>query len=328
MTDGRDEPGSPPTPTPTPTPAPGQGSRLARRLVAVPHAQQEQQEKDPPPRRPTAGRRALLAGIGYWSTTVLTALGALVLMAMAGATSARHQAELEEQAQDGFDAQDRIAAAEQGVEGVPSSDEAQRWLLQATTAGESVAEAQNTYLEHSGPLNVDDLPAQTPGLGEQDECSPYLDDPPPSRREYTEEEHTTCAEGLRESAVGGLERRLTPHFAAGARDPDGFDAVSQWHSWIPTLDDDSSLAGYTWTTHQAQVFEEDTAIRMVWTLVEDETGQTVAWLRGQYDPVVKKFEDLVLGTVADGEGGAEDGTDDPAGDNGEDARSDEPEGGE
>lgn len=326
MTDGRDEPSGPPVP------APDQGSRLARRLVAVPHAQQEreeQREEAPRPRRSTAGPKAVLIRVGYWSATVLTALGALVLMAMAGAVSAQHEAELEEQAQDGFDAQDRIAAAQQGVEGVPGSDEAQRWLLQATTAGENVAAAQNTYLEHSGPIDVDDLPARTPGLGERDECSPYLDDPPPSSRDYTEEERTACAEGLRESAVGGLERKLTPHFAAGARDSDGFNAVSRWHSWIPTLDDDSSLAGYTWTTHEAQVFEEDTAIRMVWTLVEDETGRTVAWLRGQYDPEVNKFEDLVLGTVADGGG---DGTDGPAGDGGEDSaeetRGDEPEGGE
>ncbi|MDE3723960.1 hypothetical protein PWG71_21430 [Nocardiopsis sp. N85] len=326
MTDGRNEPGG--------SPAPDQGSRLAQRLVAAPHAQQEQQGEDPSPRRSTSGLRVLLIRIGYWSATVLAALGALVLMAAAGAISAQHRAGLQEQAQDGFDAQDRITAARQDVGGLPDRAEAQRWLLQATTAGESVAAAQNTYLEHSGPINVDDLPARTPGLGERDECTPYVGDPPITTREYTEEEHTTCAEGLRESAVGGLERKLTPHFAAGARDSEGFSAVSPWHLSVATFDEDASLAGYTWTAHRARVFEEDTAIRMVWILVEDETGRTAAWLRGEYDPVVKKFDDLVLGTVAgveddeDDEDGDEDDTDDPVEDNGEDVQGDEPEGGE
>jgi hypothetical protein len=295
------------------------GGRLAQRLVAAPHTPQERQDSSP---RRSAGRlKAVLIGIVYWSTTVLVALGAWVLMAAAGSISAQHQADLEERAQDGFGAQDRIAAAEQGLEGLPRSEEAQRWLLQATTAGESVAEAQNTFLDHTGPIDVGDLPEQTPRLGERDECAPYLDDPPPRGRDYTEEERIACAEGLRESAVGGLERKLTPHFAAGARDSDGFNAVSQWHSSVPTLDDDASLAGYTWTTHQAQVFEEDTAIRMVWTLTEDETGRTVAWLRGEYDPGVKKFDHLVLGTVAAAD---EDGTGEPVDGGGGDERSQEP----
>lgn len=309
------------------SPDPGQGSRLARRLVAASQTEQDQR-KDPSPRRPNSGAKVLLLRVGYWSATVLAMLGALVLMAMAGTISAQHQDELEEQAQDGFDAQDRTIAARQGLEGLPNSGEARRWLLQAATAGENVAAAQNIYLENAGPINADDLPAQTPGLGEHDECTPYIGPPPPSRREYTEEEHITCAEGLRESAVSGLERKLTPHFAAGARDSDGFNAVSQWHSSISTLDDDASLSGYTWVAHQAQVFEKDMTIHMVWTLAEDETGRTVAWLRGRYDPVVKKFDDLVLGTVAEGEGAGEDDTGSPAEDSREDAQSDGPEGGE
>nr|WP_237683672.1 hypothetical protein [Nocardiopsis sinuspersici] len=296
--------------------------------------QQEQQEEDPAPRRPTAGRRrVLVARIGYWSATGLAMLGALVLFAMAGAISAQHQAELEEQAQDGFDAQERITAAQQGLEDLPSQAEAQRWLSRATTVGEDIAESQNTYLAHAGPITTDDLPEQTPGPGGRDECHPYLDELPDSKRDYTEEELTTCAEGLRQSAIGGLERALTPHFTAGARDSDGFNAVSQWHSAIPTLDDDAPLPGYIWTAHEAQVFEQDVAIRMVWILTEDETGRTVAWLSGRFDPLVNKFDDMVLGTVA-GED-AEDGTDEDAADNGDtaaddgaDEQGDEPEDGE
>ncbi|WP_082376492.1 hypothetical protein [Nocardiopsis sp. NRRL B-16309] len=327
MADESDSPGGPPAPDPD------QGNRLARRLGLVsslgqPEEQQQQQEQQqeqqgegPAPRRPTAGRlRVLLIRIGYGTATGLVALGALVLFAMAGSISAHHQAGLAEQAQDGFEAQDRITAAEQGLEDMPSQAEAQRWLTRATTVGADLAEAQNTYLDHTGPITTDDLPEQTPGPGGRDECHPYLDDLPTTTRDYTEEELTTCAEGLRQSAIGGLDRTLTPHFSAGARDSDGFNAVSQWHAAIPALDDDASLAGYTWTAHEAQVFEQDLAIRMVWTLTEDETGRTVAWLGGRFDPLVNKFDDMVLGTAATaGEEGTEDGT-------GEDSTADEADG--
>ncbi|WP_075926905.1 hypothetical protein [Nocardiopsis sp. CNR-923] len=302
MADASDSPGGPPAPDP------GQGGRLAQRLGLVSSVQQleeqqEQRRQDPAPPRSTAGRgRVLLVRIGYGSVTVLVMLGALVLFAMAGSISAHHQAGLEEQAQDGFDAQERITAAQQGLADLPSQTEARRWLARATTVGEDLAEAQNTYLDLTGPITTDDLPEQTPGLGGRDECHPYLDDPPATTRDYTEEELTTCAEGLRQSAVGGLERALTPHFAVNARDSDGFNAVSQWHSAVPTLDGDAPLSGYTWTAHEAQAFERDLAIRMVWVLTEDETGRTVAWLSGRFDPLFNKFDDMVLGTVAaDGE---------------------------
>ncbi|GAB2481246.1 hypothetical protein [Nocardiopsis aegyptia] len=346
MADESDSPGGPPAPDPD------QGNRLARRLGLVsslgqPEEQQQQQGEDPAPRRPTVGRlRVLLIRIGYWSATGLVALGALVLFAMAGSISAHHQAGLEEQAQDGFDAQERVTAAEQGLEDLPDQTEAGRWLARATAVGEDLAETQNTYLDHAGPITTDGLPEQTPGPGGRDECHPYLDDLPTTARDYTEEELTTCAEGLRQSAIGGLERALTPHFTASARDSDGFDAVSQWHSAVPALDD-ASLSGYTWTAHEAQVLERDLAIRMVWKLTEEETGRTVAWLSGRFDPLVNKFDDMVLGTVAAaGEEGTEDGTgedstadeadeadgDGPADDNaagdGADDQGDEPEDGE
>ncbi|MFD6952062.1 hypothetical protein A6A08_02540 [Nocardiopsis sp. TSRI0078] len=348
MADESDSPGGPPAPDQD------QGGRLARRLGLASSVQQveeqreqerqqEQRGEDPAPRRSTAGRRrVLLVRIGYWSATGLVTLGALVLFAMAGSINAHHQAGLEEQAQDGFDAQERVTAAEQGLEDLPSQTEAGRWLARATTVGEDLAEAQNTYLDHTGPITTDDLPEQTPGPGGRDECHPYLDDPPTTTRDYTEEELTACAEGLRQSAIGGLERALTPHFTASARDSDGFNAVSQWHSAIPTLDDDAPLSGYTWTAHEAQAFEQDLAIRMVWILTEDETGRTVAWLSGRFDPLVSKFDDMVLGTVADegeeaAEGGeaAEDGADedsandgDTAAGDGADEQGDEPEDGE
>lgn len=324
MADESDSPSGPPAPDPD------QGSRLARRLglassLGKPEEQQQQQQQqeeqqeqqgeDPAPRRPTAGRlRVLLIRIAYGIATGLVALGALVLFAMAGMISAQHQAGLAEQAQDGFEAQDRITAAEQGLEDMPSQNEAQRWLSRATTVGEDLAEAQNTYLDHSGPITTDELPEQTPGPGGRDECHPYLDEEPTSRRDYTEEELTTCAEGLRQSAIGGLERTLTPHFSAGARDSDGFNAVSQWHASVPTLDDDASLAGYTWTTHEAQAFGQDVVIPMVWIMTEDETGRTVAWLTGRYDPMVNKFDDMVFGTVAGEDGDEDESGDDADGD--------------
>ena len=282
----------------------------------------------------------LLLRVAYWSATALGILGGLVLLVAAAAISSRHQSQLAEQAQPGFDAQRDVTLAQQSLEDLPSQDEADRWLSQATTVAEGVAEAQNTYLEHSGPLSLDELPEQTPGIGERDECVSYLDERPPNQRDYTNEELTACAEGLRQQAINGLDRQLTPHFAAHVRDQDGFDAVSQWHSRVPALgelEDDASEADFTWTAHEARVFERDGTIPMVWTLTHEETGQMVAWMHGTYDPVVKKFDQMVLGTVAisddeeedTGTDGADEraGTDGAGGDSGEDAVSgeDEPE---
>ncbi|WP_431872679.1 hypothetical protein [Nocardiopsis eucommiae] len=239
----------------------------------------------------------------YWSGTVLFLLGGLVLLVGAAAISSRHESQLQEQAQDGFDAQRNIGVAEQGLEDLPGEEEANRWLGQATTVGETVAEAQNTYLEHAGPLRLDELPERTPRLGERDECVSYLDERPTEPRDYTNEELTACAEGLRQEGVGGLSRHLTPHFAAHVRDDNGFNAVSQWHSEVAALDgleDESTVTDYTWTSHEAKVFERDGSIPMVWTLTHEETGQMVAWMHGTYDPVVKKFDQMVLGSVAVG----------------------------
>ncbi|MFE9245248.1 hypothetical protein [Nocardiopsis sp. NPDC006938] len=271
----------------------------------------------------TVGRR-VLARVAYWSGTGLGLLGGLVLIVVAGAISSFHQSQLEEQAQDGFEAQRNTTAAQQGLEDLPTRVEAERWLEQATTVSAGIAEAQNIYLEHSGPLPVEDLPARTPGRGDTDDCVSYLDERPDESREYTNAELTTCAQGLRQEAVRGLDRQLIPHFAPHVRDENGFDAVSQWHTRVPALEEleeGTDASDFSWNVHEVRVFEADGLIPVVWTLNHEDTGQMVAWLHGTYDPVVKKFEHLVLGTAAlrseedpepPGEGeGAEDATDDP-----------------
>lgn len=280
---------------------------LAERLAAAPPLEQEE---SPPPRR----GRALAARIAYWTATGLGTLSALTLLVAAGAISAQHQARLEEQARPGFEAQDRAAAARQSMGELPDRNEAEHRLNQATTVAERVAEAQNTYLEHSGPLPLDELPEETPDAGERDECVSYLEERPTTPREYTDEELTACAEGIREEAIGGLERRLAPHFSAETRDTDGFDPVGRWHDLVPALEEDDSSGGRTWTTHKAFLFEDDSSIPMVWTLTDDETGAMVAWVRGSFDPVAKKFDRMVLGAVSVPDDDADEG---PDGDNGE-----------
>lgn len=287
-------------------------------------------DENPSPQRAKLGCGTLLLRVVYWSGTGLFLLGGLAMLVIAAAISSHHESQLQEQAQDGFDAQRNTSVAEQGLEDLPSEEEASRWLSQATTVGETVAEAQNTYLEHAGPLPLDELPTKTPRLGERDECVSSLEERPPAPREYTSEELTACAEGLREAGIGGLSRHLTPHFAAHVRDDSGFNAVSQWHSDVPTLDgleDDASVTDYTWTAHEAKVFERDGMIPMVWILAHDETGEMIAWMHGTYDPVVKKFDRMVLGSVAvsgdeeevDDEGvGADSGEDTGEGENGGD----------
>lgn len=258
-----------------------------------------EKDEDSSPKDAGTGGRSLLARIAYWSTTGLGLLGGLVLLVAAGAISSYHQSQLAEQAQDGFEAKRNTAAAQQGLEDLPTQDEAERWLNQATTVSESIAAAQNTYLEHSGPLPMDDLPAETPGRGDKDDCVSYLDERPDEPREYTDEELTACAQGLRQEAISGLDRQLTPHFAAHVRDDNGFNAVSQWHAQVPALkelEEGASAADFTWSSHEARVFERDGLIPMVWTLTNEDTGQTVAWMHGTYDPVVKKFGHMVLGT--------------------------------
>lgn len=287
MADGTNEPSTPPSSSDDLTGRPGAA-------LSTP------QDEPSSARRSRGGCGTLLLRIAYWSGTGLGLLGALVLMVIAGAISTQHQARLEEQAQAGFDAQQDITAAQQDLEDLPAQNEAKRWLHQATTVGENIAEAQNTYLENSGPLLLDDLPTRTPGLGERDECSSYLDEVPTDTREYTDKELTTCAKGLREEATDGLERRLIPHFTTRVLDTDGFDAVSQWHSRIPTLESDTSLADHTWTAHEALLFTQDLSIPLVWTLT-DETGQMVAWVHGTYDPLVKKFDRMVFGAIAVGD---------------------------
>ncbi|MFE1170361.1 hypothetical protein [Nocardiopsis sp. NPDC058789] len=245
----------------------------------------------------------MLLRVAYWSGTGLGVVGGLTLLVVAAAINSHHQSQLADQAQDGFDAQRNISVAEQGLEDLPSEEEAGRWLSQATSVGATVAEVQNTYLEQAGPLSLDGLPERTPGLGERDECVTYLDERPTSPREYSNEELTTCAQALREAEIGGLDRHLTPHFAAHVRDDDGFNAVAQWHSGVAALDEleeGAFAADYSWTVHEAKVFERDGSIPMVWTLTHEETGQLVAWMHGTYDPVVKKFDRMVLGTVAVG----------------------------
>lgn len=295
MADGEQGPEKPPTSPLFPVDS---TSGLRRQTGATSSAEPKE---DPSPKRAGAGWKTVLLRIVYWSGTGLFFLGGLVLLVIAGAISSFHQSQLEEQAQDGFDAQRNISVAEQGLEDLPGEEEAHHWLSQATTVGEAVTEAQNTYLEQSGPLPLDDLPTETPGVGERDECVSSLDERPARPREYTNEELTACAEGLRQAEIGGLDRQLTPHFAAHVRDDNGFNAVSQWHSEVTFLDeleDEASAADYTWTAHEARVFERDGMIPMVWTLTHDETGQTIAWMHGTYDPVVKKFDQMVLGTVA------------------------------
>ncbi|WP_017544028.1 hypothetical protein [Nocardiopsis prasina] len=296
VADGEHGPERPPTPPSFSNYEPGS---LAERLGAT---RAGQEEEPPPPKGPS-----LLPRIAYWSATGLGILGALTLLLAAGLISAQHQARLQEEAQPGFDAQGRTTTAQQSLEDLPGRDEADRWLSQATSVGERVAEAQNTFLEHSGPLPLDELPEQTPDAGERDECVSYLEEVPTTPRDYTDEELTACAEGLREEAIGGLERSLTPHFAAQVRDPDGFDAVTQWHTWVSTVEEDVSLADHTWTAHEALVFERDSSIPLVWTLTEDESGRAVAWMRGTFDPLSKKFDQMAFGTVGvdDGEEGAD-----------------------
>lgn len=326
MADGTHGPDNPSTPPPS-------FDDLTERPDASPSRQQGEPSS---PRRSQGGCRTLLLRIAYWSGTGLGLLGALVLLVIAGAISSQHQARLEEQAQVGFDAQQDITAAQQGSEDLPGQSEAERWLHQATTVGESVAEAQNTYLEHSGPLPLDDLPSRTPGLGERDECASYLDEVPTDTREYTDKELTTCAKGLREEATDGLERRLIPHFATHVLDTNDFNAVGRWHSGVPTLESDTSLAEHTWTAHEARVFEQDLSIPLVWTLT-DGTGQMVAWVHGTYDPLIKKFDRMVFGTVAisdtgedsaatDGADTDDDAVDEDTGDDSEDRQEDEGEG--
>lgn len=281
-------------------------------------------------RRAGGGWKTLLLRVAYWSGTALGILGGLVLLVVAAAINSHHQSQLTDQAQDGFDAQRNISVAEQGLEDLPSEEEAGRWLRQATSVGETVAEVQNTYLEQAGPLSLDGLPERTPGLGERDECVTYLDERPTSPREYTNEELTTCAQALRESEIGGLDRHLTPHFAAHVRDDDGLNAVSQWHSEVAALDEleeGAFAADYTWTSHEAKVFERDGSIPMVWTLAHEETGQMVAWMHGTYDPVVKKFDRMVLGTVAVGTDEEDTDPEGPDADAGEDMTDGEDEGG-
>ncbi|MEU3016593.1 hypothetical protein ABZ635_04250 [Nocardiopsis sp. NPDC007018] len=271
-----------------------------------------------------AGGRRLLARIAYWSGTGLGLLGGLVLIVAAGAISSYHQSLLEEQAQDGFEAQRNTTAAQQGLEDLPTRVEAERWLEQATTVSSGIAETQNTFLEHSGPLSLDGLPTETPGRGDTDDCVSYLDERPDEPREYTNAELTTCAQGLRQEAVRGLDRQLIPHFAPQVRDDNGFNAVSQWHAEVPALDEldeGSSMSDFSWSVHEARVFERDGLIPVVWTLTDEDTGQMVAWLHGTYDPVVKKFERMVLGTVTPGD--AEEGTETAGDDEGGDAATDD-----
>lgn len=302
MADGSYEPDGPSTP-------PSFSDDVAGDLVEGPGTPPpSQQDERPRTGRTKGGCGSLLLRIAYWSGSGLGVFGALVLLMAAGSIGSHNQSLLEEQARPGFEAQERVTTAQQGLEDLPQRNEAERWLRQTTTVGESIAEVQNTYLAHAGPLPLDDLPTRTPRLGERDECASYLDEIPPSPREYTDEELTDCAEGTREEAIGGLERQLIPHFTARVRDTDGFDPVSQWHSGVPALEEDAPFDDHTWTVHEVYVFEQDLSIPLVWTLTDD-TGQMVAWMHGTYDPVVKKFDRMVLGSTEAG-GTATDGEDD------------------
>lgn len=279
-------------------------SGLQRRFAEAKVKREAEQDEEQQQRRARARQLGITAGC--LGAGVALFIGSTVISTMASAESDRHEAELfdpeQGRAVEITDAQDRIYAAEDSEALLPDEADVERWLSRADEAGESIAEMQNTFLDQTGPLTVEDGP-----LYDEEELPSRLDPDDPDDEEdleeylYSDEERLELAEDERESTVNMLPRHLSPYIATGSRDHQGFDAGSRWDLLIETIsdyDDEVSLEDYQWVYDEAVIYSPSGAVPISWRLVDGDEN-VVAVMVAQFSPQPQVMQDFELHVVAD-----------------------------
>lgn len=241
--------------------------------------------------------------VGSLSLAAVLGATSLFVASAADSESAAHDEAVLEATDPIADVQQRLNQAEDGEAMLPDGTRANRWIEQAEEAAESVAEVQNTYLDETGPLFVEGVPR-------------YSEDMPvhlaPEERESDEdtaeewrlsdEERLEIAQQNREQALAGLSRRLSPYFDSDSRASDEFNPVTRWHDHIESIDDvdgEISLANYSWVYDQEYFYDQHGYVKVVWCLVQDETGEQVGMVIGEFNPQSRVIQNLRLVEAVD-----------------------------
>lgn len=256
-------------------------------------AQREAEAKRAAQRRKQ--REMVITG-AVWACAAVLLIGALLAQVVVSTTQSEHQEALEERAVAVTQAQSRLESAEDGEAFLPDDVRAGRWLNQADDAGERIAEIQNVYLQHTGPLSIENVEVY-------DEDAPaHLDEERLDEEGWrlSEDERFEIAEQRRSQAVSGLLRQLQPYFDAESRteEDDRFNAVTRWDESVGTVDDQGdevSLAHYEWTYHDAIIYSQDGRVESVWLLHDTESGELVAWVLGEFNPQSRVMQNLSIG---------------------------------
>lgn len=233
-------------------------------------------------------RSPKLRKISAYGGSAVMAVAALIIFSYSSSVSTAHEEALYEQAQPVGDAQSRIDHAQDGEAFLPDDTQAQQRLGQADEIGHNVEQLQNLYLEHAGPLVWQDIPEI------DEEMRQTMHRPEPRTREEREE----VAQQDRDEDLRGVQRRLHTAFDHDSRDAEGFTAAGRWDEQTPAVDDEDgtvSLMSYSWDYQDAQLYNQRGEIEAVW-LLRDSEGETLAWVKGLFNPQSRLFEDLSLGT--------------------------------